>query len=65
MLDQTLIKNPNLIIIPSYLSKGLEFDYTIVYTDINNFYKESEKYLFYVAVTRCQHELVVYNQEKG
>ena len=54
-------KNPNLVIIPSYLAKGLEFDYVIVYTDINNPYKESEKYLFYVSITRCQHELVVYN----
>lgn len=64
MIDDEVVKNPNLIIIPSYLAKGLEFDYTIVYTDFNNYYKESEKYLFYVAVTRCQHELVVYNQEK-
>ena len=61
MLDKSLVKNTNLVIIPSYLAKGLEFDYVIVYTSLNNKYKDNEKYLFYVAVTRCQHELVVYN----
>ena len=63
MLDKETIKNPNLVIIPSYLSKGLEFDFVILYTTLNNYYKSDEKYLFYVSVTRCQHELVVYNQD--
>lgn len=63
MLDNNLIKNPNLVIIPSYLAKGLEFDFVIVYTSVDNYYQEKEKYLFYVAVTRCQHELIVYNQD--
>ena len=63
MLDPSLITNPNLVIIPAYLAKGLEFDFIIVYTDFNNRYLKEEKYLFYVAVTRCQHELIVYNQD--
>ena len=63
MLDPSLITNPNLVIIPAYLAKGLEFDFVIVYTDFNNHYLKEEKYLFYVAVTRCQHELIVYNQD--
>ena len=62
MLDSSLIKNPNLVIIPTYLAKGLEFDFVIIYTDLVNKYTSLEKYLFYVAVTRCQHELIVYNQ---
>ncbi len=53
--------NRDLVIVPSYVSKGLEFDSVIVYTDINNKYVDSEKYLYYVACTRCQHELIIYN----
>ncbi|MDD4036436.1 MAG: AAA family ATPase [Bacilli bacterium] len=54
--------NRDLVIIPSYLAKGLEFDLVIVYTDKNNKYKENEKTLYYVVVTRAQHELKIYNQ---
>ena len=35
----------DLIILPSYIAKGLEFDAVIIYTDKNNCYKENEKYL--------------------
>lgn len=49
------------IIVPSYVSKGLEFDNVIVYTTKNNKYTENEKYLYYVACTRCQHQLIIYN----
>lgn len=50
-----------LIIIPAYVSKGLEFDSVIIYNDRNNSYKKNEKNLLYVACTRCQHELYIYN----
>ena len=50
------------IIIPSYISKGLEFDGVIVYTDLENPYNENEKNLYYVVLTRAQHELIVFNQ---
>lgn len=53
--------NRDLIIIPSYLSKGLEFDSVTSYTSKNNLYTKREKYLYYVVLTRCQHELIVYN----
>ena len=53
--------NKNLIVIPSYMAKGLEFDSVIVYNKPNNIYKSNERNLFYVAVTRAQHELIVYN----
>ena len=54
--------NKNLVVVPSYLSKGLEFDSVISYTDENNIYTKKEKYLFYVVATRCQHELIIYNE---
>ncbi len=50
-----------LIIIPAYVSKGLEFDSVIIYNDRNNTYRKNEKNLLYVACTRCQHELYIYN----
>lgn len=51
----------DLIVVPSYMAKGLEFDSVIVYNKINNIYKENEKYLYYVACSRAQHELIIYN----
>lgn len=53
----------DLVILPSYIAKGLEYDAVIIYTDINNYYTNDEKYLFYVACTRSQHQLIVYNQQ--
>ena len=53
----------NLVVLPSYISKGLEFDGVISYTDENNEYQEKDKYLFYVVCTRAQHNLTVYNQK--
>lgn len=50
-----------LVIIPAYTAKGLEFDSVIIYNDRNNSYKSNEKNLLYVACTRCQHELYIYN----
>lgn len=46
------------VIVPSYLSKGLEFDAVIVLN--KNSYKENEKNLLYVACTRAEHALIVY-----
>lgn len=63
LLDKTSDKfNRDLVVVPSYMAKGLEFDAVIVYTDKFNKYRESEKYLYYVACTRAQHHLIVYNQ---
>lgn len=50
------------IIIPSYLSKGLEFDNVIIFNDLNNPFTENEKFLYYVASTRAQHKLTIYNE---
>ena len=54
--------NRNLIVVPAYTAKVLEFDSVIIYTEKNNSYTAEEKYLYYVACTRCQHQLLVYNQ---
>lgn len=51
----------DLVVVPSYIAKGLEFDSVIVYTDIDNKYNEEDKYLYYVACTRAQHNLIIYN----
>ena len=50
-----------LVIIPAYVSKGLEFDSVIVFNDLDNAYRRKERNLLYVACTRCQHELIIYN----
>jgi len=55
----------DLIILPSYIAKGLEFDAVIIYTNIDNYYTKEEKYLFYVACTRSQHQLIIYNQSNN
>ena len=55
--------NKKMVIITSYIAKGLEFDSAIIYTEKDNKYKQDEKYLYYVACTRAQHQLIIYNQE--
>lgn len=60
--NETKNFNRKFVVVPVYMAKGLEFDSVILYTDKNNAYTESEKYLYYVAITRAQHKLVVYNQ---
>ena len=53
----------DLVIVPSYVSKGLEFDNVVVYTKESNKYTYEERYLYYVACTRCQHQLIIYNNK--
>ena len=65
--DLVLISNNSkafsrkLVVLPSYMAKGLEFDATIIYTDKNNKYTYEERYLYYVSCTRSQHHLIIYN----
>lgn len=51
----------DLVIMPSYVAKGLEFDSVISYNKIDNKYEEKDKYLYYVTCTRAQHNLIIYN----
>ena len=53
--------NKELVILPAYLAKGLEFDSVIAYSDPESKYLKTEKNLLYVACTRAQHELIVYS----
>jgi len=59
--EKTKDFNKSLVIIPVYMAKGLEFDAVILYNQISNPFTENEKHLYYVAVTRAQHELIIYN----
>jgi len=54
----------SIVIVPSYLSKGLEFD-AVVIINIDDVYNEDELdlKLLYVAMTRAQHKLYVYYKE--
>ena len=56
--------NKELVVLPAYLAKGLEFDSVIVYSDNDSKYLKNEKNLLYVACTRAQHELIVYSASK-
>ncbi|HBM80514.1 MAG TPA: helicase, partial [Clostridiaceae bacterium] len=47
------------VAIPSYLSKGLEFDAVIV-PDAESYRGENERRLFYTVCTRALHELHMY-----
>jgi DNA helicase-2/ATP-dependent DNA helicase PcrA len=48
------------VVIPSYLSKGLEFDVVLIYNATNGSYSEEERMLFYTVCTRALHVLCVY-----
>ena len=52
-----------IVVLPSYISKGLEFDGVIVYTDDEHKYNDKDKYLFYVVCTRAQYCLTIFNQK--
>jgi len=46
-----------------YATKGLEYDACIIYTDKENQYDKTEINLFYIAITRALHALIIYNQK--
>lgn len=53
---------PGVLVIPSYLAKGVEFDAVIVY-DASQYGIENRK-LFYTVCTRAMHELYLYASEE-
>ncbi|MGM9834577.1 MAG: HelD family protein [Bacilli bacterium] len=59
--SNTIEFNKELVVLPAYIAKGLEFDSVIVYTDKDSYYNNKERNLLYVACTRAQHELIVYS----
>lgn len=64
--DISLISNQNelyhggVVIIPSYLAKGLEFDAVLVHSIENNDYSEEDRRLLYTICSRALHELYMY-----
>lgn len=53
------------LVIPSYLSKGLEFDVVLIYNaGDGNYSCEEERLLFYTACTRALHALCIYYSGK-
>lgn len=48
-----------LVVLPTYLAKGLEFDVVIVINTKDCYFSDNEKYLLYVACTRAQHQLII------
>lgn len=59
---ETLSFKKGIYVIPSYLAKGLEFD-AVILSDASKeqYFKESERKLFYTACTRAMHELHLYS----
>ncbi len=56
---------PKRIIIPSYITKGLEFDCSIIYDCSDENYRETEldKKILYVVLTRALHEEYIFYKD--
>lgn len=57
---ETTTFEPGIVVIPSYLAKGVEFDAVLVYdasAASSGYTRESERRLFYTVCTRAMHEL--------
>jgi len=61
--DKTFVSD-KILIIPSYLAKGLEFDAVLVYNANDNVYPKDFKNLLYVVCTRALHKLNIYYSTK-
>src|SRR5699024_11850781 len=58
MDHETYTFTKGVLILPSYLAKGIEFDGVIIYNASKEVYnRESERKLFYTACTRAMHAL--------
>ncbi|WP_379971199.1 RNA polymerase recycling motor HelD [Ectobacillus sp. sgz5001026] len=58
---ETASYDHGVLIIPSYLAKGIEFDAVIIYDASKTQYgRENERKLFYTACTRAMHELYLF-----
>lgn len=55
----TISYEKGILVIPSYLAKGIEFDGVILY-DCSQYKNESERKLFYTVCTRAMHRLHMY-----
>lgn len=57
--DSVEIGKTKTIIIPAYLSKGLEFDYVIASSVTENNYSDNDRNLLYTIFTRALHKLYI------
>lgn len=59
---ESAVYEKGVLVIPTYLAKGIEFDAVIIFNGSNQVYhKESERKLFYTACTRAMHELSIHS----
>jgi DNA helicase II / ATP-dependent DNA helicase PcrA len=58
----TLLYEKGILVIPSYLAKGIEFDAVILY-DSSQYKSENERKLFYTVCTRAMHDLHLFATE--
>ena len=56
-----VFQTEKIMIIPSYLAKGLEFDVALLFDVTESNYKENNKLLLYTACTRALHKLNIYH----
>lgn len=62
---ETVTFEKGVLVIPSYLAKGVEFDAVIISNAGEQYYgRESERKLFYTACTRAMHELHLFYTDK-
>ncbi|RFB18492.1 helicase [Bacillus sp. HNG] len=62
MNQETYHFDKGILVLPTYLAKGIEFDAVIIYNASNEVYgREYERKLFYTACTRAMHELQLYS----
>lgn len=58
LTDEEDFMKKSLIIIPTYLAKGLEFDRVFAWNiSPENYYTEQDKLILYTVCTRAMHEL--------
>lgn len=62
VIDEYNYTKKNLIILPIYLAKGLEFDEVIIYETKENVFMKKGSKLAYVACTRALHKLIVLSE---
>ncbi len=62
MNQETYHFDKGVLVLPTYLAKGIEFDAVIIYNASNEVYgREYERKLFYTACTRAMHELDLFS----
>lgn len=59
-----VFSSDKIMIIPSYLAKGLEFDVALVYNANTANYPQEHKKLLYVVCTRAMHKLNIYYKDE-